>query len=169
MSAIRPHSNRERNAIAKLVGVSKSCVRTIIRNCQRTKSVSEKTRTGRPRKTTEKQDRQLFLTARRFSLLSADKIRKKTGFASRATIARRLLEFNLGSFVAERKPCLTLRDRLRRYLWCEKRLNWSQKEWSKWIFSDESNYNLVNRKTKPRVRRFIHEKYKQKFLTEKKK
>ena len=33
---------------------------------------------------------------------------------------------------------------------------------------DESNYNLVNRKTKTRVRRFIHEKYNQKFSTEKK-
>lgn len=156
------------HAISKKLGVSRSCVRTTIRNYQRTKSVREKTRTGRPRKLTAKQERQLFLTARRYPKLSIKKIEKKIGMASAATIGRRLLDFKLMSFVAETKPMLTVRDRLRRYLWCKKRLNWSHREWSRWIFSDESNYNLVNRKTAPRVRRFVHEKYHKNFLSGKK-
>lgn len=43
--------------------------------------------------------------------------------------------------------------------WCLEKRDWTYSKWAEVIFSDESNYKLINRKSRPTVRRFIHEKY----------
>ena len=45
---------------------------------------------------------------------------------------------------------------------CKVRLHWGVEEWSRVIFSDESNFEVINRKTKLKVKRFqkkFHEKF----------
>ncbi len=37
--------------------------------------------------------------------------------------------------------------------------DWTYAKWSDVIFSDESNYKVINRKTRPTVWRFSSEKY----------
>jgi hypothetical protein len=52
---------------------------------------------------------------------------------------------------------------MKRLGFCKKYQHWSFVQWKRVIFSDESNYQLINRKTIPYVRRMIHEKYDKKF------
>lgn len=82
---------------------------------------------------------------------------KKT--ASKATISRRLLEYGLESHQVIRKPMLSVADRKKRHKWCKARRNCTHTQWSRVIFSDESNFQIVNRKTRPYVRRFRNEKF----------
>lgn len=84
---------------------------------------------------------------------------------SRETVRKMLIEKGLESHVAIRKPLLTAKDRLKRYKWCKERLNWSINDWSRVVFSDESNFEVLNRKTRVMVKRFKNEKYHPKFCT----
>jgi hypothetical protein len=84
--------------------------------------------------------------------------------ASKATISRRLLEFSLESHKAIRKPLLSVVDLSKRLKWCIKRKNWTNQQWCRVIFSDESNFQIVNRKTRPFVRRFANEKFNSRFV-----
>ena len=69
----------------------------------------------------------------------------------------------LESHFAVRKPLLTVKDRLKRYKWCKQRLNWTVNDLSRVIFSDESNLEVLNRKSKGIVKRFKNEKFHPKF------
>lgn len=149
--------------------VSKDCVMTTVKNWQQNGSVDEKKRSGRPRKTTERQDRKLFSLARATPTastksLSSSWVDNGEKLGSSSTVSRRLREFGLESHVAVEKPKLTKVHKRTRASWCKARLNWGFQKWASVIFSDEANYMLVNRKTTPQVRRFRHEKYEDRFV-----
>jgi hypothetical protein len=78
---------------------------------------------------------------------------------------RFLKQKGLESHLAARKPLLTVKDRLKRYSWCRQRLNWTVNDWSRVIFSDESNFEVFNRKSRVIVKRFKNEKFHPKFCT----
>ncbi|CAF0915392.1 unnamed protein product [Brachionus calyciflorus] len=69
----------------------------------------------------------------------------------------------LESHTAVRKPLLTIKDRQKRYKWCKQRLNWTINDWSRVIFSDESNFEVFNRNSRVIVKRFKNEKFHPKF------
>ena len=79
--------------------------------------------------------------------------------ASRSTISRGLLDFGLVSYQTTLKPLLTSDNIKKRVEFCHKYENWSFLHWQQVIFSDESNFKLINRKNIPVVRRMIQEKY----------
>ena len=54
-------------------------------------------------------------------------------------------------------------DRIKRRKWCKERLNWYVEDWSRVIFSDESNFQVLNRKSKVMVKRLGSEKFDTKF------
>ena len=74
-----------------------------------------------------------------------------------------LISRGIGSYTAQRKPLLRVTDIMKRRKWCKERLNWSVEEWSRVIFSDESNFQEFNRKSKVMVKRLGSEKYDTKF------
>jgi hypothetical protein len=41
-----------------------------------------------------------------------------------------------------------VQEAVKRWKWCKKHLDWSAERWKMIIFSDESNFEMVNRKTK---------------------
>ena len=59
---------------------------------------------------------------------------------------------------------LTILDRIKRRKWCKERLNWSIEDWSKVIFSDESNFEVINRKSRIIVKRKANEKYNKRYV-----
>ena len=69
----------------------------------------------------------------------------------RSTVNRRLLDFQLEYY--NEKQLLSKEDKKKRLKWCLERKNWTFEKWSSVLFSDESNFQLVNRKTTARVRR----------------
>jgi hypothetical protein len=72
-------------------------------------------------------------------------------------MSRILQDFNMISFIAPRKPHITPAQRRSRLQWCHEHLDWSVEDWSNVIFSDESNYEILNRKNRIYIRRFRHD------------
>ena len=58
---------------------------------------------------------------------------------------------------------MSIKDRLKRRKWFKERLHWQVEDWAKVIFSDESNFEVINRKSQVIVKRLSTEKYLAKF------
>jgi transposase len=118
-------------SIADLLKISEHCVRNTIEKWEKTGDVKDLKRSGRPRKTTQKEDSILFRLSRMSPMASLPQLRSKwlnldgTPKASVQTISRRLLSFKLSSHIAIEKPMLTKNNRAIRYKWCLERKNWS--------------------------------------------
>jgi len=54
---------------------------------------------------------------------------------------------------------LTTRDRLKRLKWARQRRYWEVEDWANVIFSDESNFEVFNRKGRVFVKRLRAKKY----------
>jgi hypothetical protein len=162
------------NKTAGLCGVSRSAVATTVKNWQETGSVSDRPRAGRPRKTSDREDRQLAQLARNNPEWSVRKLTSEwsamtlnspsTPLAQKSTVSRRLLEIGLESHPKTDKQLLSENHKKLRYQWCLEKKNWSFDKWATVIFSDESNFQLINRKNTPLVRRFKDEKYEPRFI-----
>ena len=83
---------------------------------------------------------------------------------SQSTICKLMKKKHLNSYLATKKPLLSIKDRLKRRKWCKKRAAWTVEQWRKVIFSDESNFELINRKKRAIVRRYKNEKYNPLFI-----
>ena len=73
---------------------------------------------------------------------------------TRQSISRILRDFNMISYIVPKKPRVTPAQRRVRVRWCHEHLDWTVKDWSNVIFSDESNYELLNRKNRIYICRF---------------
>ena len=73
---------------------------------------------------------------------------------STSTISRFLQQYNMTSYIASKKPRIRLKQRRARIDRCNEHLSWSVPDWSKVIFSDESKYEVPNRKNRIYFRRF---------------
>lgn len=157
--------------IGKQLGVSEKCVRTTLRNFKLNNTVQDSPRCGRPTELTPKDKSKIFRMQRKNPTLSFRKIAKEFNSSglnvrvSHETVRKVLRNKGLLSYVAIRKPLLTLRDRLKRKKWCKDRLLWTVEDWSRVIFSDESNFEVMNRKGRVIVKRFKSEKYHSRYVT----
>ena len=79
--------------------------------------------------------------------------------------SRILTSKNLKSCYSTRKPLLKPTDRIKRRKWAKERLHWTDEDWAKVIFSDESNFEVFNRKGRVYVKRYANEKYLAKMCT----
>ena len=76
---------------------------------------------------------------------------------TRQTVSRILRNFDMVSYVATRKPRITPAQRCTRVACCYAHLSWSVKDWSNVVFTDGSNYEILNRKNRIYIRRFRHD------------
>ncbi len=83
---------------------------------------------------------------------------------SRQTVNTRLIDRNLCSYVAVRKPMLKVTDRIKRMKFCRKILSMSTSQLQKIIFSDASNFTVLNRKNRIIIRRHQDEKFHNRFI-----
>ena len=77
---------------------------------------------------------------------------------SRPTISRILQHYNMISYILQRKPRITPPQKRNCLHWCYEHLDWSVKDWSNIIFSNESNYEVLNRKNRIYIRRFHNDR-----------
>ena len=61
------------------------------------------------------------------------------------------------SYIAPRKPRITPAQRCTRVAWCYEHLSWSVNDWSNVVFTNENNYEILNRKNRIYIRRFRHD------------
>lgn len=162
------HSTREIKAILKCV--SQSCVSKTIRKFKSTGTTLDKPRSGRPRKTSITDDNTIYRIARKNPKFSAKEIAQEVNLAlkkgiSRQTVNRRLIDRKLCAYVSARKPLLKPSDRVFRINFCRRMLKMSSEQLNKIVFSDESNYTVLNRKNRVIVRRHNNEKFHSRFIT----
>lgn len=156
--------------IAKIVGVSAKCVWTTRKNYNEKNIIGECPKSGRPTKLTSRDENALFRMVRLNPNLSYRRLaasfnsRTEKISISRFTVQRVLKKKGIQSYIAARKPLLTKKQMRKRLKWCRERKHWDVEQWSKVIFSDESNYEVINRKSRVFVKRLKEEKYLHRFL-----
>ena len=153
--------------IADKANVSEKCVRTTIWNFKNTGTANETPKSGK--KFSDQDQRSIIIKSRQNPSLSLRNLAaefnsiKNEHTVSRETVRRILHNRGIDSYVAQRKPLLRVSDRIKRRKWCKERLTWTVEDWSRVIFSDESNFQVFNRKSKVIVKRLKSEKYDTRF------
>uniref|UniRef100_A0A674EGJ2 Paired domain-containing protein n=1 Tax=Salmo trutta TaxID=8032 RepID=A0A674EGJ2_SALTR len=143
-----------------------STIYRIIKNFKESGSIVVKKASGRPRKSSKRQDRLLKLIQLQdrgtTSTALAQEWRQAGVSASARTVRRRLLEDGLVSRAAK-KPLLSRKNIRDRLIFCKRYRDWTAEDWGKVIFSDESPFQLFGASGKKLVRR-RGEHYHQSFV-----
>ena len=129
--------------ISKAEKCSKTTVHNALAKFKNSGSYSDNKRSGRPRKTTARDDRLIRRVAVHSPRSSSKKMRSALlahgTDVSCKTVKRRLTkDFGLKAFKPAKKPRLTPAMKLKRLNFAKKHINWSREQWSRVIFSDES-------------------------------
>ncbi|XP_065654908.1 uncharacterized protein LOC136081514 [Hydra vulgaris] len=150
-------SNQE---IGRQLEISECSVRTTLKNYNEFGTVEDKSRSGRPKKMSERDENKAIMLARRNPNINIAEIASDLNTAlgahqvSRSTISKLLKKKLLKSYLATKKPLLSIKDRHKQRKWCKERAAWTVEQWRKVIFSDKSKFELFNRKKRVVVRRY---------------
>ena len=104
-------------------------------------------RSGRPRITTEREDRMVLRESQKDPFKPSQQIAIDIGRAdvSPNTIRRRLLTLGgLHCRVASKKPLLSRKNRIARFKWALDHRNWTLDQWKSILWSDESKFCIRN-------------------------
>ncbi|GFS25634.1 transposable element Tcb1 transposase [Elysia marginata] len=136
-----------------------------LRQClYETDTASDRRRCGRPKCTTQKQDRNLFRNHMNNRCLSASASSRQTSGRndqriSANTVRRRLSTSGRGARRPYIGPTLTQRHRHQRTLWAQKHAAWDRIQWRSVVFSDESRLCIDHADGRVRVWRRSGERY----------
>lgn len=140
-------AGRKNKDVARHFQVSESSISRLRAKFRQTGSVKDRPRTGRPRKTTGREDNYMVTSSRRDRFLSGTKIaclvRNATGTRiCNKTVQRRLRSARLRS----RRPYvgvpLTVGHKRARLNWATLHRRWTRRQWNEVVFTDESRFNL---------------------------
>jgi DDE superfamily endonuclease/transposase len=122
-----------------------STIKNALKRMKKHKSYLRQKGSGRPRKTTKREDRRIVRVETNNCFESAFKIGKivaPSNKISKKTIKRRINEAGIYGYVSAKKPFVNERQRLKRLKCAEEHKNWSEEQWKKVLFSDESSFVL---------------------------
>lgn len=133
--------------VARRLGVSHPVIIRLHRRFQATGRVQDRPRSGRPRKTTAREDRFIQRQARQERRATANVIRHRLRAVthtriSEQTTRNRLHDVNLHARRPIRRPRLTENHRHIREAWSREHQRWTRDQWSNVMFSDESRFCL---------------------------
>lgn len=148
--------------VAKTVSVSHHYVKNIILKLNAVKPLRNEPGQGRRRLTTPAEDRYLMRICKQnrtaSSRMLAGEWSNATGKQiSARTVRRRLYNGGLYSYTQKRCPYRNNKQIRKRLEWCRKHADWNQKQWNHVAFSDESHFEVINRKNRVFVRRTAEE------------
>uniref|UniRef100_A0A3Q2UHF8 Transposase Tc1-like domain-containing protein n=1 Tax=Fundulus heteroclitus TaxID=8078 RepID=A0A3Q2UHF8_FUNHE len=127
--------------VAKDVGCSQSAVSKIWTKYKRHWKVVKGKHTGRPRKTSQRQDRKLkaiCLKNQKFTTKQMYEWEETGVNVCDRTVRNRLKEMGFTYRKAKRKPSLTPKQKKTRLQWAKEKQSWTVDEWMKVIFMDLS-------------------------------
>ena len=133
--------------IAKKTKVSYNAVRTAVCRFEETGQNLDKSRSGRPRKTSISVDKFIRVTSLGNRRLTAPEITAQVNEASgasvsTATVKRRLKDAGLMGRCAARKPLLRPLNKRKRLTWAREHENWSIDQWKEVLWTDESKFEI---------------------------
>ena len=133
--------------VARHFQCHESTISRLLNRFQQTGNVADRPRSGRPRKTTPREDRFLTTSGRRNRLLSSSKLGRLLRNATGTRVCDRTVRNRL--LAARLKACrpyfgipLTLRHRETRRQWARVHQGWTRRQWRNVLFSDESRFNV---------------------------
>lgn len=152
----------KQNDIAVALGITQGAVSKIIKRHRETGVPTPRARSGRPRKTTEREDRYLVRLCRNARTKTSTQLRADWIRFTNTPVSSRLVRYrllNAGYFARRpvRKPILQPRHRLARLEWSRDHLNWQHAHWQHVVFSDESRFLVYPQDGRVMIRRQTHE------------
>ncbi|CAK9829693.1 Transposable element Tcb2 transposase [Anthophora retusa] len=133
--------------VSRRFNIAKQTVYCIQKRFQERGHLENKFKSGRPKKTSIRQDRQIrrlsIADPRRTaveihrSLIDTDDLD-----ISVRTVRRRLMSFGLRGRHGVKKPLISKKNRMARLKFAQEHLHWSIEDWSNVLFSDESKFKL---------------------------
>ena len=143
--------HKEKHTIRKIsekVKRSKSVVGRVVKSYNDTGKIASAFKTGRPRKTSAREDRimqRMSLKDRFKSCTDIKRVMNSTSCVnvSRQTISRRLQEIGLFNRTPMKKPLVSLKNNKKKRLeFANRYVIWTYENWAKVFFSDENKFNL---------------------------
>ena len=143
---------------ADKVSVSKGALQQSLQRFKETGSFSTKPRSGRPRVTTQREDRHIKITSLRNRMATAGKIRAllnntREKPVSKKTVKGRLTSNGLNRKVAVSKPLLRSQNKRKRLLWAKKYRHYTVDDWKIVLFTDHSIVQFYRNSRRLYVRR----------------
>jgi transposase len=136
-------SGVSKNQIGKDLGISPSTVADTIRSKPERLDGKSLSRTGRPKKLSERDKRYIMILIKGNPFLTFREIRDETGLTlSRPTLRKILKESGYGNWIAKKRPKLTQEHANLRYQWALKRKDWTYDRWETIMWSDECSVEL---------------------------
>ena len=147
---------------SRQLNISCKCIHQTIYKFDKFHTVATKPVAGRTPKVTERQKRLIkFHQVRDDTLSLTDLVcfaRTDLNLTiSRQTVSHILRDFDMASYIAPKKGRITRAERRTRVDWSYEHLSWPGNDWSNVVFTDESNYEILNRKNRIYIRRFRHD------------
>jgi len=153
-------------AIGKQIGHHWSTVARVVDRYKAGKSLERLPGTGKARKLSESERRDIVLKVKRDSNITCREIRAEIGREDVClnTILRPIHEDGeLHSCWQIKKPFISKTNQEIRVQWCKDRLKWTSDDWNKILWSDESPFTL-RFNGRRRVWRRLNERYEEKAL-----
>ena len=125
--------------------INHSIIVRLMQRFRQTGNVTDRPRTGRPRKTTPREDRLISRRARQRPFSTAGALRGNLALGvhiSTHTVIRRLHHQGMRARRPIKRPQLTLRHRHARFDWSHDHLGWTIRTWRQVHWSDESRFLL---------------------------
>mgnify|MGYP003471160912 CR=1 FL=1 len=143
--------------IAARFGITKSEVSRLVAKYRETGNVKDVPRSGRPKVTTERQDRLIIQHSRRNRFKTARQIRDdlqgEIGRVSTQTINNRLLAAHLPARRPRQKPELTQQHCQARLQYARDHVHWNIRRLRRLMWTDEKRFRLYSNDGRVRVRR----------------
>ena len=151
-------------AIARHFRCSRRTISRLIQRHRVSGSVADRRRSGRPRVTSQRQDRHIRVVHLRDRFRTAVQTARETpgtlsNRVSANTVRRRLREAGLRARRPFRGNLLTPHRREARYRWCRRVQRWTLQQWGSVLFSDESRFCVNRADGRERVWRRRGERY----------
>ena len=158
--------NKEKHTIRKIsekVKRSKSVVGRVVKSYNDTGKIDSAFKTGRPRKTSAREDRimqRMSLKDRFKSCTEIKRVMNSTSCVnmSRQIVSRRLQEIGLFNRTPRKKPLVSSKNKKKRFEFANRYVIWTYKNWAKVFFSDKSKFNLFGNDGKNNLKRSIGER-----------
>lgn len=144
--------------IAEKYKISKSGAEKVCKKFETSHQITNLPGRGRKRATNYRQDALIVRQTKVKSNISSSEIKDQLNLnVSTKTIRRRLHEKGLSSRVSIKKPMITLKNKKKRLEFAKKYVDMPLSFWKKVVWSDESKFELVGKKTRRRVWRKVGE------------
>lgn len=154
-------------AIAKEMGMCYQTVRKICQKFAKTESVKDIVKSGRPKKTSERERRHICILSKEDPFKTASNIlnEAQTENAISSRTVRRILQYNgLFGRISKRKILISNKNKKKRLQFSLAYKNFSPEFWNNIIFSDEILFKLFS-VTRKYVRRPIGKRHLNRYVT----